>query len=216
MNFDAWPHSPFEIPNPWEEVVQGYEKLDKTAPPAPGQTVFVGSSSIGFWPDLEHDFLPLPTFRRGYGGSQMVDSLYFAPRVILPYRPRAVVVYAGDNDIACGKTPEQVRDDLAALVGVVRSRLPECWFYVISVKPSPSRESMWLAFRRTNAAMKAFAEATKRTRFVNVWDAMLAADGRGCPELFTPDMLHMNPDGYALWVSILKPVLLADWSPAAA
>ena len=63
--------------------------------------------------------------------------------------------------------------------------------------------------RQANARIEAWADETERVVYVDVATPMLGADGEPRPELFIADGLHMSAEGYALWITILKPVLLA-------
>src|SRR6476659_6230466 len=91
----------------WEKDVAAIEKRLQDAPPKPGGVVFAGSSSIRLW-DLKKSFPEKEYVNVGFGGSEVRDSTHFAPRLITSYKPKAVVFYAGDNDIASGRKPEQV------------------------------------------------------------------------------------------------------------
>jgi hypothetical protein len=125
-------------PSRWEEAIRQFEQQDAESPPESGGVLFIGSSSIRLW-DLKESFPNLKAINRGFGGSQLADVVHFADRIILPYRPRLVIVYAGDNDLAAGKTPEQVIDDYRRLVEAVHTRLPETKIAYIAVKPSLAR-----------------------------------------------------------------------------
>ena len=107
-------------PDRWEKTIAAFEEQDKTSAPAQDGVVFVGSSSIRLW-DVKKGLPDLPCTNRGFGGSHMGDSAHFAERIVIPYRPRVVVVFAGGNDIASGKSPEQVADDFKSLVGKIRA-----------------------------------------------------------------------------------------------
>jgi len=197
-------------PHAWEDVICWFEDYDREHPPRMGRVLFSGSSSIGMWPTLEDDFRELDAFRRGFGGSQYEDVLYYAERIILPYRPRAVILYAGDNDIASGKTSAQICADVRALLDHISGTLPDTRLYILSIKPSPSRFFLWPEYQRVNADLCALAEAYPRCRYIDVTAGMLHTNGAVREEFFTEDMLHMNADGYRAWVSIIKPILLAD------
>jgi lysophospholipase L1-like esterase len=194
----------------WEPEIRAFEEEDRSHLPKPGQVLFVGSSSIGLWPDLEREFADLPAFRRGFGGSTVADLLHYMDRIVLPYRPRAIVVYSGDNDIAGGKTPAAVCDELAQFFARVRAVLPEIPIYVFAVKPSPSRRRLWDQFIQLNVLLRTLADRTPSVTFLDVWPPMLAPDGSGRPELFTPDLLHMNRAGYAIWSAMLRKSMTRD------
>ena len=124
--------------NPWEPDIRRFEEADRAQPPPAGAVVFVGSSSIALWHTLAQDFPFTPVINRGFGGSDLTDSLIFARRIVTPYRPRLVVMYAGDNDLAGGKPPERLAADFEAFVGVVRAELPGVPIAYIAIKPCPS------------------------------------------------------------------------------
>jgi hypothetical protein len=83
----------------WEPAITAFETQDRRQPPKPGQVVFAGSSSIRFWHTLAADMAPIPVLNRGFGGAHLRDVLRYADRIVTPYRPQAVVVYAGENDL---------------------------------------------------------------------------------------------------------------------
>lgn len=169
--------------------------------------MFVGSSSIRMWETLADDFAGLAVVNRGFGGSTLTDVAYFTPRIVLPARPRLVVLYAGDNDLANGHTPEQVLGDYRAFARQVHAALPETRIVFVSVKPSPSRWALADAMRRTNALIQAEIARDSRATFVDVFTPMLGADGRPRPELFRDDSLHMTANGYAIWRARLAPLV---------
>lgn len=194
-------------PERWRADIDRLTADDTAHPPAPGGVVFVGSSSIRLWKTLAEDFPGLHVIRRGFGGSHLADTLHYADRIILPYAPSAVVVYAGENDLADGRTPEEVAGDFAALRTRIASALPRTRLIYLSVKLSPSRTRIHHAVRRTNALIKAACSGDPRCVFVDVATPMLAADGSFRPELYVGDRLHLSPAGYALWTALLAPHL---------
>lgn len=194
--------------SPWADVIRAFEEADRTAPPAPGSILFVGSSSIRLW-NLAESFPDLPVVNRGFGGSQMADCVQFADRIVIPYRPQVVVLYAGDNDIAAGKPPEAVLSDFKAFTTLVLDRLPDCRIAFISIKPSPQRWRFAGEMRRANEIIREWIATDSRLSYVDVAKPMLGPDGAPRPELFAQDKLHMSPEGYRLWASTLRPVLEA-------
>ena len=197
-------------PGFWKFQVAEFEKADRINPPNQGIIVFTGSSSIRFWHTLENDMKPLAVINRGFGGSQIAHVNQYASEIILPYRPRAVVLYAGDNDLSWpwSKTPEQVFSDFKQLVEIIHAQLPETWIYYISMKPSPLRWNNWEKLRTTNGLIEGYCQTQERVQFIDVDAAMLDSHGKPRAELFRWDGLHMNSKGYAIWTSIIKPVLL--------
>jgi len=193
-------------PDKWEAEIKKFEAADRAQPPPADAVVFVGSSSIRFW-KLADSFPGMAVINRGFGGSFMADSTRYADRIVTPYRPRAVVVYAGDNDLAAGQSPEQVRDAYREFVAKVRSRLPAVPIIYISIKPSPSR---WQTADKMRAANRLVAEAQRgdvNQKFVDVFTPMLGADGKPRAQLFRDDRLHMNEQGYKMWAEMLLGLL---------
>jgi alpha-galactosidase len=191
----------------WEPEIQKFEAADKQSPPAPGGVVFVGSSTIRMWDTLAQDFPGVPVLNRGFGGSQLADAVHFADRIVIPYRPRLVMVYSGDNDLNAGKSPERVLADYRALVEKIHAALPQARIGFLSIKPSPSRWKLAAQMKEANALVKAYSATDPRLFYVDTFTPMLRPDGTPRAELFREDMLHMNPQGYALWKSIVAPYL---------
>ena len=194
-------------PGAFEPEIRAFEAADRSRPPAPGGVVFVGSSSIKNWTTVTADFPNLPVLNRGFGGSTLADVVHYEDRIVLPYRPHLVVLYAGDNDLAEGRTPERVVADYSVFVARLRATLPATRLAYISIKPSPSRRQFMALARETNRRIRAETAKDSLTTYVDVFSPMLNAAGQPRPELFVTDSLHMNRAGYLLWRSLLQPVV---------
>jgi lysophospholipase L1-like esterase len=173
-----------------------------------GGIVFVGSSSIRLWKTLAQDFPGYPVLNRGFGGSQIIDSLYFADRIILPYRPRLVVLYAGANDLNAGKTADQVFGDFSALAAKIHAALPQTRIAFISIAGNPARWAQVDRVREANRRIQRYCATDPRLAFIDVFSHMLGPDGLPKPEIFADDRLHMNEKGYTIWKELVKPHLL--------
>lgn len=198
----------------WESEIRAFEDSDRRDPPKPGGVVFVGSSSIRLWPDLQADFPGVNVIQRGFGGSQIDDVVGYAQRIVLPYKPVLVVLYAGDNDLPAGRTPEQVFKDYKAFVAIVRKALPDTKVAYIAIKPSGDRWALVDKMRATNSLIQKYAAKDPKLVFVDVFTPMLGTDGKPREELFTVDRLHMNYDGYAIWRELLTPIVTAAGAQA--
>jgi lysophospholipase L1-like esterase len=188
----------------WSSSFEAFAAADLKQAPQPGGVVFVGSSSIRLWNDLETSFAEQPVvIKRGFGGSQLLDCVKLVDRLVLPYKPRMVVVYAGENDLSEGATPRDVLERFTAFVRAVKADLPESRIAFVSIKPSPSRAGMLAAVRETNELIKAYSVTEPSLDFIDVFSSMLGADGQPRPELFLGDRLHLNAEGYALWQRII-------------
>lgn len=193
--------------NQWEPDIQRFEAADRVNPPRHGGVVFVGSSSIRMWATLEADFPGLPALNRGFGGSELSDAVRFAERIVIPYKPRVVVLYAGDNDLAAGKTPAQVFNDFQSFVGIVRGKLPETRIAFVAIKPSLARLNIIDNARETNQLIRDYVRGDDKLAYVDVFTPMLDASGKPRQELFLEDGLHMNAKGYAIWRDLVAPIL---------
>lgn len=189
----------------WNAAITAFEAADHRKPPAPDSILFIGSSSIEHWKSLADDFPEVSVINRGFGGSRISDSTFFANRIVAPYRPRAIVFYAGDNDLQDGRTPEQVRDDFAAFVRKARAVDPGVPIAFVAIKPSVARAPLLPNIRAANALVESYAAAQVKVSYLDVHTPMLGRDGQPQARWFGDDGLHMNRAGYALWIRIIKP-----------
>lgn len=190
----------------WAKEIAAFEADDAARPFAPGGIVFVGSSSIRLW-DLAAAFPGKRVLNRGFGGTQIADSVQHVERLVLRHRPATVVFYAGDNDISAGRTPLQVRDDFRAFVQKVHAALPTARIAFVGVKPSLARWARIAEVREANRLVRADCDADDRLGFVDVDGPMLGWDGKPRADLFVSDGLHLSPKGYALWNVLVTPFL---------
>jgi len=202
-------------PQRWQPDIDNFARLDAQQTPPPNAILFVGSSSIRLW-DTQKSFPDLTTINRGFGGSFLVDSEYYADRIILPYAPRTIVLYAGDNDIASGKSPEMLLADFKYFTAKIRRALPRTAILYIAIKPSLARWNLWPQMNAANTLIRDCCAAAPRLHFIDIATPMLgpnhSPDNQPRPELFQPDGLHLNDEGYRLWTSILTPILSARYA----
>jgi lysophospholipase L1-like esterase len=191
----------------WEKDIAAFETADKTKPPPKDGILFIGSSSIRMWKSLGVDFPGLKAINRGFGGSQIIDSVHFMDRIVIPYHPRMIVLYAGGNDINAGKSPEQVFNDFKTFVANAQRALPQTRIAYISIAPNPARWAQVEKIKAANKLIEDFAKGNSQLAFINVFPQMLGEDGKPKPDIYLDDKLHMNAKGYELWVSIVKPYL---------
>jgi lysophospholipase L1-like esterase len=191
----------------WEPDIVSFETADRANPPRAGTVVFVGSSSIRMWHTLASDFPGLPVLNRGFGGSELSDVVRFADRIVVPYKPRVVVLYAGDNDLAAGKTPAQVFAEFQSFVVIIHRELPGTRVAFVAIKPSIARVNIIDKMRAANQLIRDYVRTDSTLVYVDVFAPMLDASGRPRAELFLEDGLHMNAKGYAIWRDLIDPVL---------
>jgi lysophospholipase L1-like esterase len=196
------------IDSRWRDSFEGFARADRERAPAPGGVLFVGSSSIRLWDGLETQFGDnMHIVKRGFGGSRLVDVTQYLDRLVLPYRPRLIVVYAGDNDLAEGRSPSVVLQSFEAFVEGVHAELPETRIAYVSIKPSPLREDKMAAARATNKLIADYVASKSGLSYIDIFSGMLGSDGHPRRELFRPDLLHLNTTGYALWKAAIRPYL---------
>jgi lysophospholipase L1-like esterase len=191
----------------WEKDIRSFEAADQSNPPPRGAVLFIGSSSIRLWTNLAQAFPGHQVINRGFGGSQVSDSVAFVSRIVTPYKPKLVLLYAGDNDIAAGKSPERVLSDFKAFVERIHAALPETRIAFIAIKPCPARERFLESVRTANHLIQAYTASDKRLLYIDVFTPMLAKDGRPRADLVIKDGLHPNAQCYELWASIIRPIL---------
>lgn len=191
----------------WNEIKE-FKKTDSVKAPPRNAIVFVGSSSFRMWKNVQQDFPNHVIINRGFGGSSLPHLIEYADEIIIPYKPKQVVVYCGENDFMNDTvTSEIVTNRFIKLFDILRKDLPKAEIVFVSMKPSPSRQRLMTEIASANAAIRDFLKSKPRTAFVNIWDDMLDMDGEPREELFLKDMLHMNSAGYAIWQKALMPYL---------
>jgi lysophospholipase L1-like esterase len=195
-------------PRLYAAEVKTFIASDRAAAPDPCHILFVGSSSIVRWTSLSHDLSPIPILNRAFGGSQISDINYWFNKVVSPYQPRAIVFYAGENDIATGKTPEQVVADFNAFMKRKSRALGPTTVYFISLKPSKLRFDQFERQSQVNERIRRLSGERADLRFIDVVPLML---DHGHPkDLYLPDNLHMRPEGYALWTQAVRGAILPE------
>ena len=194
-------------PARWESDMAAFRRADSLQPPPAKGILFTGSSSIRLWHDLADRFAGRRVINRGFGGSWLSDVVHYFPNLVVPYQPKTIVVYAGENDVADGRTAEMLLKDVEMLLALRRQHLPKSKLVFLSLKPSPSRVEKLEEVRKANTLIRQRLAGERRAVFVDVFTPMLDAGGKPREELFGPDRLHMNDKGYDLWTAVLTPYL---------
>ena len=195
----------------FEEEIKEFEAADKVRFPPKEAILFTGSSSIRMWKTVAEDMVPLPVINRGFGGSTIPEVIYYADRIVFPYKPKIIVFYCGENDIQEQTLPQIVFQNFKKFVGMVEERLPETKIVYLSMKPSLSRFEKWRVFQTGNRMIEKFAESREDVLYLDVSETMLSENEKPDSTIFISDGLHMNQKGYQRWTQLLKPVLLKLW-----
>ncbi len=197
------------------KYAKDFARFDGLPKPADGGIELIGSSTFTKWGgNAAKALAPLPVFNRAFGGSVTADVLAAAPQYVIPYKPRVVVYYCGDNDIGAKKTPEATAKGFTDFVTLVRKDLPQVRFVYLSIKPSPSRWALWSQAQKANDLVKAACTPTSGITYADIVPAVLGADGQPKAELFGDDKLHFNDAGNAVLAATLKPVVEKVWAEA--
>jgi lysophospholipase L1-like esterase len=199
---------------PFASEINAFAKADQKQMPPTGAVLFIGSSSIRLWDTLAKDFPEIPVINRGFGGSFIQDSTRYADRIVIPYKPKMIVLGAGTNDVASNsKTPQQVFQDYKDFVAKVHEALPDTRIIYLSINPTVARWKLESEILETNHLIEDYAiknnSKTLKLNFINAHPQLLTPDGQPQPKLLRSDGLHFNADGYQVWTSIVKPRILA-------
>lgn len=205
--FIAYGQKP-DKPEIWKSEIIAFEKADEQQMPMKGAIVFVGSSSVRAWHTLKEDFPEHEVLNRGFGGSRIGDATFYFERILTKYQPSQIVMYAGDNDIASGKSAEMILDRFKSFYKKMKEELPNTELVFISIKPSLARWDFFPEMEKANRKIKRFAFWHNNVKLVDVSSAMLGEDGEPKPNIFKEDGLHMNAKGYAIWKEIIAPYLV--------
>jgi lysophospholipase L1-like esterase len=193
----------------WNDI-QAFKKQDSVSFPGTGKILFVGSSSFTKWKDVQDYFPGYPIVNRGFGGSSLPDVIRYREDVIFPYKPKQIVIYCGENDLAANDTVSAatVVKRFKELFSLIRGRFKNVPVAFVSLKPSPSRAHLFPKMLEANLTIKNYLKKQKKAVFIDVYHKMLKPDGKPMEDIFVEDRLHMNAKGYAIWQKIMEPYLL--------
>ena len=196
-------------PTRWEETMQRFEQQDLLDPPPEGAILLTGSSSIARWNDQAAAALaPLTVIPRGFGGSVMGDVLYHLERVALKYKPRAILIYEGDNDTSYGIPENKILGQLKQIIAKIHDQLPTARIYVMSVKPSVLRQNVWSNAQKVNRGYEAIAKNDPLVYHIDSASPFLKANGSVMTDIFVDDNLHLNDMGNLIWGSTIRAALM--------
>lgn len=193
----------------WNDII-AFKKKDSIQKPPSNAILFVGSSSFTRWQDVNNYFPGYTLINRGFGGSTLEDVIRYTYDIVLPYYPKQVIIYCGENDLASVDSISvvEVVNRFKTLFGMIRTNLPKTNIAFVSIKPSPSRASIQGKVIEANKLIKNFIAAQPNASFINVYDLMLDSKGHMREELYVADRLHMNSDGYVIWQKAMLPYLV--------
>lgn len=193
--------------DPFLTEIKNFKKQDSIKFPPKKAVLFIGSSTFTKWKDVQQYFPTHVIINRGFGGSSLPNVIEHINDVVFPYKPKQIVIYCGENDIAAGATPDEVVARTKQLIDLIRKKYSRVIITYISIKPSPSREKFIPIMKEVNQQVETLIKGMRRASFINTADAMYNADGTIMATIFLSDKLHMNAKGYAIWQKIMEPYL---------
>lgn len=194
----------------WQEI-QNFKAQDKLNPPPKNAILFVGSSSIRMWKSLDKDFPAHTVLNRGFGGSTLLDLEYYLNDIVLPYQPKQIIIYSGENDVAGGNiSAEELLERFQSVFEGIRAEMPKVPIAFVSMKPSPSREQYMPVLEEGNAMVKDYLKNKPNTQYIDIYSPMLDGDGKPKADIFLEDKLHMNEKGYQIWTDVIGPYLVKE------
>lgn len=199
----------FSQDSPFYKEISDFKKQDSIKFPPKNAILFVGSSSFTNWKDVQ-DYFPRQTIiNRGFGGSSLLNVIFYAKDIIYPYHPKQILIYCGENDLASSDTitAQTIFQRFKQLVTIIRKNDPSVSLAFVSIKPSPSRRHLWHKVKEANQLIKNYLATKKKTAFIDVYHPMCNKDGTVKSEIFLGDSLHMNASGYAIWKKTIEPYL---------
>lgn len=198
-------HPPF-----WDEI-QAFKKADSIQMPLSQGILFVGSSSFRYWTEIETVFKSYKAINRGFGGSSLLDLTYYVNDIVIPYNPRQILIYSGENDLGTDTvSAKMVLERFTVLFTKIRKKLPEAHVAYVSIKPSPGRAHLLPVIRESNKLIKSFLATQTKTQFIDVFPLLLTPDRKLRKDIYREDRLHMNDKGYEIWVKAIRPYLIKE------
>jgi lysophospholipase L1-like esterase len=191
----------------FEKQVRLYEAADQANPPPQGAIMLAGDSQFFRWKTYREDLPGYALVNRGIDSFQTSDLIQFTDRLVLPHRPRLIVLHVGGNDVHNGKSPERVLADFKTFVAKVHAVLPQVPIYFSSITPGPGRWDEAAQRKATNQVIKEYIATQPDLKFIDLWDAMLTADGKPREDIWVEDRVHPNHAGYLIRVGIMRPLL---------
>ncbi len=201
----------YDNPRLFGFFIKRYSKQDKINFPEPGSIVFTGSSVIKFWKTIEKDLFPFYVLNRGLAGAKINEIVYWVDELVIKYKPKAVVLYAGSNDIQGNKprTSTQVLQGFIEFSNKIHKSIPGLPVIFLPIIPSPAktRWKNWSEIQKANSLIKEYCETNDFLIYID--NTIEFVDSNGIPKesLFKKDKIHLNDNGYKVWSHSLRPFL---------
>lgn len=194
--------------------IDAFLAADKITPPPKNAIVFVGSSIVRLWKDLDKQMAPLPVFNRGFGGSKTWEVDAYADEIVFAYKPQIIVYYCGSNDINANESAPAIAGRIKAFMDRVERWNSSTKLFFVSIIKAPQKQARWGDVDAANREVEAYCKSHQNRFYVDVNPAVFDQDGKARVELYLDDKLHYKPPAYLEFTKILKPRLLAEYKPS--
>lgn len=192
----------------WRNQINRLKRRVRSVENQENLVVFYGSSSIRLWVHMREDIAPLNVLNLGFGGSNYAWCAHYFDEVFGPLHPSKIVLYAGENDLGEGKSPETVLADFKWLVQKIKAKDANIALAIISIKPTMARQEMLPDILETNRLLEKYVVHELQAQFIDVFNPMISKDHKPRPELYMADGLHLNKAGYEIWSLTIRSALL--------
>ena len=195
-----------DVPRTWAADIARLDSLNQMQKKSPQSILFVGSSSIRLWDDIEEDMSPYPVIRRGYGGASYVDVAYYIKELVYPHQFKALVLFAG-NDIwgsDSDRSPKEIGRLLNHCIKNVRKRFANKPIFVIEITHVPKRSHLIFEIDAANQVLEKVCQRHEMVHFIPTKQIYLTPEGKIDGTLFRNDQIHQNEVGYKKWTEIIK------------
>jgi len=200
----------------FEQEVSLLESLDLEEKAGEKDLLFIGSSSIRLWDNIQVDMYPYSSVKRGYGGAHFYDLIHFSERLVKNHYPKAILIFVanditGSNDfinLAGDISPNEVKKLFRYNYKSIRRIHKHIPIFLIETTPTPKRWKVWNKILQANKKLERFCKQETNLYFISTRDKFIGDDGLLIQSLFLNDELHLNVDGYKLWSSVIKSKLI--------
>jgi lysophospholipase L1-like esterase len=200
----------------FEQEVSLLESLDLEEKAGEKDLLFIGSSSIRLWDNIQVDMYPYSSVKRGYGGAHFYDLIHFSERLVKNHYPKAILIFVanditGSNDfinLVGDISPNEVKKLFRYNYKSIRRIHKHIPIFLIETTPTPKRWKVWNKILQANKKLERFCKQETNLYFISTRDKFIGDDGLLIQSLFLNDELHLNVDGYKLWSSVIKSKLI--------
>jgi len=214
-----------------EKEIIAYEQ----EPIEKGKILFYGHSLFTRWgapkygyrrmdEDIRMKDGSLAVVNHGFGTSTSEELLYYYPRMVRPWEPRALVLATYANDGMYGYAPEQTMANIAKIFHWARTDFPGIKLFIVEDHPRPSGKDATIKDAWNNAKNKRekylemiriYAQTHEDTTLIELWNQPELFETpedvgnfrKVRDDIFVDDKVHPNQAGYDILGPIFRKAL---------